>query len=49
MSEAVQKAKAEYEHIRKMFLSGDPDAENAWRKFVTAENGYSICSNHIGK
>jgi len=49
MSEPVKKAVAEYEHIRKMFLSGDPDAENAWRKFVTAENGYSICSNHIGK
>ena len=48
MSEAVKNSIAEYERIRAMFLSGDPDAESAWRKFVTADNGVSICANYIG-
>lgn len=49
MSEAVKNSLAEYERIRAMFLSGDPDAESAWQRFVNADNGFSICANVIGK
>lgn len=48
MSEAVKNSIAEYERIRAMFLSGKPEAESEWRKFLTADNGFSICSNYIG-
>ena len=49
MSEAVKNSIAEYERIRAMFMSGNPDAESAWRKFMTADNGYGICALYIGK
>ncbi len=49
MSEPVKKAIAEYERIRAMFLSNDPNAEAEWQKFVHADNGFGICVNVIGK
>jgi len=49
MSEPVKKAVAEYERIRAMFLSNDPNAEAEWQKFVRADNGFGICVNVIGK
>ena len=47
MAQAVQKAIAEYNRIRDLFLSGDPSAEEAWRNFVA--NGYGIAMPYIGK
>ena len=49
MSDAVKNSIAEYERIRAMFLSGNPEAESAWQKFLHADNGYGICANYIGK
>ena len=49
MSKAVKDAIAEYNRIRAMFLSNDPNAEAEWQKFVNADNGFGICVNVIGK
>lgn len=47
MSEAMQKAIAEYRRIQSLFWNGDPTAESEWEKFKDAENGWSLASGAI--
>ena len=42
MSDAMKSAYAEYLRIAEMFRNNDPGAEEAWQKFVSADNGYSL-------
>ena len=42
MTEAIQKAYAEYLRIAEMFRNNDPSADAEWQKFVHADNGYGL-------